>query len=104
MESLELDQVLSIQRMLFMSAVSISIITVIWAILNYFMSEKVKVSLSKRTKKEKISLSESFAKSSKDSSVTIHKSSQKTNTSENNQDLTETRATRRQSIFDLKDL
>ncbi|MFN3477892.1 MAG: hypothetical protein ACK4ZM_00800 [bacterium] len=57
MESLELLQILSFQKIALISVFVFTVSTIILIILNIFMAEKVKVNLAKQVKKEKISFS-----------------------------------------------
>ncbi|MCS7243455.1 MAG: hypothetical protein RMJ36_01805 [Candidatus Calescibacterium sp.] len=105
METMELHQVLNIQKIALVLSMLFTISTVLLLVLNVFMSERVKVNLSKQVRKEKISFSNeditlpSFEKTatkqnkSPDSSELLSKTDQRKDTQRE-----------RSSIFDLKDL
>ncbi|MCS6954728.1 MAG: hypothetical protein NZM44_00010 [Candidatus Calescibacterium sp.] len=105
MEAMELQQVLNIQKITLVLSILFTISTGVLLILNIFMSEKVKVSLSKQVKKEKISFSNeditlpSFEK-------TATKQSKSLDTSELSSNVEQKKDTQkeRKSMFDLKDL
>lgn len=109
MQSLELEQILMIQKILWSSFILFTVSTVVLFILNIFMAERVKVSVGKQAKKEKItfssedvSLPSSEETSEKTSSPKPHTSSKLTETKDSTKDTPSKSS--RSSIFDLKDL
>ena len=112
MESMELNQVLAIQRVLFLASIAFSAATVILFILNFFLSEKVKVNISKQVKKEKISFDDLAMPTLEKKEVGDKKikETSKSTTKESislSFDVPEKREEKkegRKSIFDLKDL
>ncbi|MCX7759441.1 MAG: hypothetical protein N2169_07555 [bacterium] len=105
MEAMELHQVLNIQKIALVLSMLFTISTVLLLVLNVFMSERVKVNLSKQVRKEKISFSNeditlpSFEK-------TATKQSKSLDTSELLSNVEQKKDTQkeRKSMFDLKDL
>ena len=111
MESLEISQVLLFQKISFLSIIIFALGTIILFFMNMFLSEKVRVNLSKQVKKEKITFSNedidiNISSQSKENLNT--KESLKIQDSLNLSDLSNTKSKtdkrKTSSIFDLKDL
>lgn len=111
MESMELNQVLAIQRILFLGSFIFSVVTVVLFILNFFLSEKVKVNISKQVKKEKITFDDLTMPNLEKKEVEDKKTKEtsKSNTKESISSFgipekKEENKEGRKSMFDLKDL
>lgn len=113
MESMELNQVLAIQRVLFLASIAFSAATVILFILNFFLSEKVKVNISKQVKKEKITFDDLAIPNLANKQVEADKKTKATSKSTNPESISlsfdtlekkEEKKEVKKSMFDLKDL
>lgn len=110
MESLELQQVLNIQKLFLISSLSFTVLTLVLLIINAITSERVKINLSKQVKKEKITFSNddiTLPTIEKKGDKLEKKDDKKENITVNlfsEDDQRKSSQGGRKSIFDLKDL
>lgn len=110
MESMELHQVLNIQRIILILSISFTVLTLILIIISIVNAERVKVNISKQVKKEKLTFSNediTLPGIDRKSDKVEKKADRKEEKHDDlllGQNYTKTSQKKEKSIFDLKDL